>query len=282
MSDLKIAEFRERAEVGLDIPDLAEIERRGDALRRRRVAAAAGGLALVLLAGAGIANLATDVDDAAPEPAAPPSPAPSSSWDDDLRLRIDQGEEVLLPGRSKVVFDEVTASFDVPGENWEWWRSGMGLRPNATAVDHYAATVFFLPEATARLQPCSDKRVEPLGNDPDDLDGNVEPLLDLAHSTVLQRPRVVAALGGTAVHLRLQTNGSCPAGWGIPLQLTGTVNGSTVEPGWSGRRVLDLWHVVGDGPEPASLLVASWQLAGTAEHRDEHQALLDSIQVDVD
>ena len=36
MSDLKITQFRERAERGLDIPDLAVIARRGRALRRNK------------------------------------------------------------------------------------------------------------------------------------------------------------------------------------------------------------------------------------------------------
>jgi hypothetical protein len=282
MSDLKISEFRERAEGAIDIPDLAVIERRGDSLRRRRVAAAAGGLALVLLAGAGIANLATGDGDAALDPAAPPSPTTDTSWDDGLRTTLDHSEDLLLRGRSEVAYEGVTVTFDVPGKNWEWWRTGMGLRRNTATVDNYGASVFFLPDATARLQPCSDERAEPLGHDPDDLDGNVAPLLALAHSTVLQRPRVVAAFGGTAVHLRLLTDGNCPGDGDVPYQLGGVVNGSPVHAGWPGQRVLDLWHVVVDGPAPASLLVASWELDGTAEHRDQHQALLDSIQVDVD
>ena len=62
MSDLMIHEFRERAERGLDVPDVAEIQRRGRALRRRRAAAVVGGLALVLLTG-GVAGLTSDRTD---------------------------------------------------------------------------------------------------------------------------------------------------------------------------------------------------------------------------
>lgn len=280
MSDLKITEFRERAESGLDIPDLADIERKGRALRRRRFATAAGGLALVLVAGVGVARIATDVDDAAIDPATPPSPTPSSSWDKGVRTSVDRGEEVLLAGPSEVVYDGVRVRFDVPGENWEWWDAGLGLRRAANDPNQYAAAVFFLPDARARLQPCSADRVQALGANPDELIANVAPLLDLAHSTVLQAPRVITAFGGAAVHVRLQTNGGCPEGGDGTAQLRGVVNGSATDVGWPGQHVLDVWHVVVPGPEPASMLVASWDLDNTSGNHDQQRALLDSLRID--
>jgi hypothetical protein len=281
MSDLKLTEFRERAESGVDIPDLAVIERKGRALRRRRLATAAGGVALVLVAGFGVARIATDVGDAALDPATPPSPTPSTSWDEGVRTSVDRGEDVLLPGPSEVVYDGVAVRFDVPGENWEWWDAGLGLRRTADAPDEYAAAVFFLRDASARLKPCSADRVQALGANPDELIANVTPLIDLAHTTVLQGPRVITAFGGTAVHVRLQTNGACPEGGDRPPQLRGVVNGSATDIGWPGRHVLDVWHVVVPGPEPASMLVASWDLDGTTENHDQQRALLDSLRIDV-
>jgi len=281
MSDLKITEFRECAERGLDIPDLTAIERRGRDLRHRRVAAAAGGLALVLGAGLGIVSFAVDGGNAALDPATPPSPTPSTSWDDGVRTSLDRGEDVLLPGPSEVIYDGVAVRFDVPGERWEWWGPGMGLRRSADKVDDYGAAIFFLPDASARLQPCSDDRAQALGADPDELIANVAPLLDLAHATVLQGPRVRTAFGGDAVHLRLQTNGTCLGGGDRPGQLRGVINGSDADPGWEGQHVLDVWHVVVPGPEPASMLVASWDLDGTTKHHDQQQALLDSLRIDV-
>lgn len=281
MSDLKIIEFRERAERGLDIPDLAVIERQGRALRQRRFAAAAGGLALVLGAGLGIASIATDDRDAALDPATRPLSTPSTALDDGVRTSVDRGEDVLLPGPSEVIYDGVEVRFDVPGKNWEWWGAGTGLRRTADDPDEYGAAVFFLPDASARLQPCRDDRAQALGADPDDLIANVAPLLDLAHATVLQGPRVVTAFGGAAVHLRLQTNDICPEGGDRPAQLRGLVAFSPVDPGWPGQHVLDVWHVVVPGPQPASMLVASWDLDGTNEHHDQQQALLDSLRIDV-
>ena len=281
MSDLKIIEFLERAERGLDIPDLAVIERQGRALRQRRFTAVAGGLALVLATGLGVASIATDDGDAALHPATPPSPTSDTSWEHGVRTSSDRGEAVLLPGPSEVINDGVAVRFDVPGKNWEWWGRGMGLRRTADDPEEYAAAVFFLPDASARLQPCRDGRAQALGADPDDLIANVAPLLDLAHATVLQGPRVVTAFGGAAVHLRLQTNGTCPEGGGRPAQLRGVVHFSPVDPGWPGQHVLDVWHVVVPGPQPASMLVASWDLDGTSEHHDQQQALLDSLRIDV-
>lgn len=281
MSDLKIAEFRERAEHGLDFPDLALIERRGRALHRRRVATVAGALALVVLAGGGIARLATDGTDAAPGPVAPPTSTPTTTTDQaGVHKTVDHlGEDVLLPGPSHVVYDGISVRFDVPGAGWEWWDYGTGLRRSADERDDYGAAVFFMREASARLEPCSDNRVEQLGSDPDRLVANVDPLLHLAHATVLQGPRVVTAFGGPAVHLRLETNGGCPDSGLTPAQLRGADD--TGGPGFGGRHVLDVWNVVVPGPEPASMLVASWALDGTDQHQASRQALLDSLRIGV-
>jgi hypothetical protein len=279
MSDLRLIEFRERAEGGLDVPELAEIERRGRALRRRRLAAGVGGLALVLLAGAGIARMGTEPGDAAPDPAAPPSPAPSTSFDHGVRTTVDLAEEVLLPGRSEARYDGLAMSFDVTGRSWEWWDGGVGLRRSAVEPDEYAAAVFFLPQPSARLRPCYEDRAQPLGADPERLVANAAPLLDLAHATVIQEPRVVSAFGGTAVHLRVRTDGACPAGAALPVQLRGVVGGAPFDSAWPGRHEVDLWHVVVPGADPTSLLVASWDMDGTAVQREQQRVLLDSLRI---
>lgn len=282
MSDLKINEFRERAERGLGIPDLAVIERQGRALRRRRVAAAAGGLAVVLVAGLGITGTATNGPDTAPAPVAPSSPTPTTTSRDEVRNTLSHGESVLLPGPATVTYDGVTVRFDVPGDDWEWWDVGMGLRRTGDDPDDYGAAVFFLRDASARLGPCSDDRAQALGADPDQPIANVAPLLDLAHATVLQEPRVVTAFGGTAVHLQLQTKGSCPEDGDLPAQLRGMLDGEAAEPGWGGSHRLDVWHVVVPGPEPAPMLVASWDLDGTSQHHAQRQALLDSLRIEAE
>jgi hypothetical protein len=280
MSDLKIHEFRERAERGVDVPDFADIGRRGQALRHRRLASAAGALAIVLLAGAGVARVATDSTDAAPGPAKPPSPAPSSTWDTGVRTTARLGEDVLSRGPSEVSYGPATVRFDARSVNWEWWGAGVGLRRTAHSADQYAATIFFLQDPRVRLRPCTRPRVKALGSDPDRLVANVAPLLDVAHTTVLQGPRVVEAFGGTAVHLRLQTDDACSESGEGPSQLGGVDNGSAVNPAWPGRHVLDLWHVVATGASPASMLVASWDLNGTSKHHAQQAALLDSMRID--
>jgi len=279
MSELKIAEFRERAEQGLGFPDLDGIERRGRALHRRRVATAVGALALVVLAGGGLSRITADGTDASPLPAGRPSPTATAAERFAVHTTVDRGEEVLLPGPSTVTYDGIAVHFDVTGEDWEWWDSGMGLRRSAEQPDDYGAAVFFLRDASVRLQPCRDGLAQALGSDPDRLVANVAPLLDLAHATVVQGPRVVDVFGGSAVHLQLQTDGSCPEGGGLPVQLRGVSDGSSIDPGFGGTAVLDVWHVVVPGPEPASMLVASWDLDGTSQHRALQQALLDSLRI---
>jgi hypothetical protein len=280
MSDLKIHEFRQRAQSGLDVPDLSLIERRGRALRHRRAATATAALALALVAGIGITNTVTDDAATGRGPVAPPSPAPTPAWDAGVRTSVDQGEEVLLPGPSEVTYDGVTVRFDVPGEHWEWWGPGTGLRRAVDEADEYGAAVFFLRDAEVRLRPCRAVRTQSLGTDPDRLLSNVAPLLDLAHGRVLEEPRVVTAFGGTAVHLQLQTEGTCAEGGDLPIQLRGTYQGSATDIGWPERYELDLWHVLAPGDVPESMLVVAWDLDGTPQHGAERRALLDSIRID--
>ena len=279
MSEVKIAEFRERAEHGLDWPELARIEQRGRARRHRKVAAALGGLALVVVAGAGVVDRVTDTSaDSAPTPAGSTSPDPTPTAQPGIRTTVDRGEDVLLPGRSKADYDGVEVALDAPSRTWEWWGSGVGLRRGADP-DNYAGAVFFLPDASVRVQACAAQRVQPLGADPDNLVANVAPLLDLARSRVLQPPSVVTAFGTTAVHARLETDGFCPDHLDLPLQLRGVVGGHYVDPGFERQSTLDVWHVVVPGTGPRTVTVVSWDLGGTSAQRLEQRALLGSLRI---
>jgi hypothetical protein len=279
MSELKIEQFRERAERGLDLPDLAELDRRGRRLRRRRTATAVGALALAVVAGFGIAASTGGRDDASPTPAKSPSPTRTTTWYDSLRMKDSLGEGVLLAGPQKLSYDGLSLTFDAPSDHWEWFESGMGLRWNGYMRDEYGAAVFFFPDVGLRLAPCSSRRFAALGADPSRLVANVAPLRRLARARVLQAPRVVRAFGTTAVHLRLETDGGCPTASGIPYQLRSVVGGVEIAPGWGGKATLDLWHVLTPGPGPASMLVASWDLDPEGHHRAEAQALLDSVRI---
>lgn len=280
MSDLMVHEFRDRAERGLDVPDVAEIQRRGRALRRQRAATAVGSLALVLAAAGGVTGLATGGGDQDSMPASPPEPSPSGTWDSEVRLSYDGGEEVLEPGTSQARYGNAMVRFTVPSQQWEWWDVGMGLRRSDADPNFYHAGVFFLPQATVRLAPCDASRSEALGTDSSRLTDNVAPLLGMAGSSVRQEPRVVTAFGTTAVHLQLETTAGCEQYGRDPSQLRGVLNGNISDPGWSGRNTLDLWHVVVPGETPRSLLVASWDLDRSAEGEAEVRALLDSLEIE--
>jgi hypothetical protein len=47
----------------------------------------------------------------------------------------------LLPGLSTATYDGVAVHFDVPGEDWEWWQSGMGLRRTSDNPDDHGAAL---------------------------------------------------------------------------------------------------------------------------------------------
>ena len=276
MSDLRITEFRERAERGVEMPDLGLIEERGRALRRRRAAGAVGTLALAVVAGAGVAAGVRDKKDASPPPA-DPAPALDDSWDDQVRKMSDgTGEELLRPGRSVARYDGVEVAFEVRSDQWEWGHTGAGLRIDGNR-DRYATTVFWLSRPSARLGTCDGSRVEPLGTDPADLVGNVAPLRDLVASTVVRQPRVVDAFGTRAVHLQLRAGTGCTAEGPLPDQLRGMVNGETFDPGWEGPHLVDAWHVVvGEGD---SVLVVAWRLGGSRADAGERRALGGSIRI---
>ena len=100
------------------------------------------------------------------------------------------------PSRCASTFQGRTGS----GGERGWACGGLPTIPTSTPRRSSSCS-----DPSARLKPCSADRVQALGADPDELIANVAPLLDLAHATVLQGPRVVTAFGGAAVHLRLQT-----------------------------------------------------------------------------
>ena len=77
MSDLKLRGFAVRAEERMPLPDFAELERRGRALRRRRLAAATGAAVACVLAVAGVVVLRDDSPKAV-EPVRPPDDAPGA------------------------------------------------------------------------------------------------------------------------------------------------------------------------------------------------------------
>lgn len=284
MSDLRIADFRERAERGIAAPDLATLERRGRVLRQRRVTAVAGGLALTLAVGFGATRVLAPEEGAAPGPSTPPSATPTSALATGNLARVDDGrdEVVLAVGPAFLAVGRATVRFDVPVDNWEWWGSGMGLRSSSDTPDSYSSAIFFLQSPSARVEPCRADRGRALGNDPERLIANVAPLLEVPRTTVLESPRVVSAFGGLAVHLRIRSDGSCREDGQAPAQFRGVTNGEYVEPGWSGTRVTDLWHVVIPGPQASSILVAAWDLGATSTELGHRQALLDSLVIEQD
>lgn len=213
-------------------------------------------------------------------PAGPADPAPRVTWESGVNTTWRGGEEVLQPGPSEARYGRAIVRFTVPDQGWEWWDIGVGMRMSDARPNEYHAAIFFLPDATVRLAPCAASRSQALGTDSDRLIDNVAPLVGMAKSSVLREPRVVTAFGTTAVHLQLETVVGCAQYGGDPAQLRGMLNGVASGPGWGGRNVLDLWHVVVPGEKPQSMLVASWNFDRSDEPNPEVTALLDSIEIE--
>lgn len=276
MSELKIREFRARATLGVHLPDLAVLERRGRALRRRRAVAALGGAAVVLAAGAGLVTLSAN----APAPTVPEGPAALLSGAPSPGVLTTQvaGDPMVLPGHAELALGDFTYSFEVTGRRWELWDVGVVLRTGAEPDRHSAALVF-VPDPSVRLDPCRTGRWTTLGSDPDDRVGNVAPLLHLAHSRVQERPRVVSAFGETAVHLRVQAAGPCAYYGEAPAQLRGRRGVSFFDRSFEGWHTLDLWHLLVE-PDKPGLLVAVWDLDRDGTHPGPVRSLLESLRVE--
>ena len=199
MSDQRITEFRERAEVGVPLPDPNLLLERGRALRRRRqlvpvVAVAAAVLVLGVFSVRG-GDARTDPLPPADQVTESPDSAPPLLAGDGLKVPQTYGMDRL--GDS-----HVDLLVDLTGENWEAWNGGAWMTsPQGTVswgIDTYVGTTIDQcrpgQHATTRAGAISH--------------------LSRMPGTVTQAPRPASRLGmsGTHMQVRIPVNPDCPSG----------------------------------------------------------------------
>lgn len=200
MSDQKITEFRERAEVGVPLPDPNLLLERGRALRRRRqlvpVVAVAAGAVLVF------AVFSMRGGDARTDPL-PPADQVTESPDSGPPLLAGDGlKEPQTYGMDRLGDSHVDLLVDLTGEKWRAWNGGAWMTsPQGTVswgLDTYVGTT---------IDPCRP------GQHATTRAGAISHLSRIPGS-VTQAPRPASRLGMTGAHMqvRIPVNPDCPSG----------------------------------------------------------------------
>ena len=251
MSEQRVKDFAEVAEQRVPVPDLADLTSRGRDLRRVRRAAAAGALALAVVAGGVLATVTrNDRTDAPVVDRTPPSADAQ-----ELSTRSLQ-DAALVGGREYVVrpwqltsTDDIEARFRVPGHHWVWREDGAirALNPGgafpSTPREPYArlgvATPDRVPATGCELQV---PEWTPLEKTPI---AAARQIAGIPSVVVEQQARSTRVFGHPAAHLRMSVPRLCPEYGDVIVWGQASVIGSgTVDyPG----QVMDVWVVDVDG-----------------------------------
>lgn len=282
MSEQRLKDFAEAAEQRVPVPDLVDLTSRGQDLRRIRMAAAAGALALVTVAGGVLASVTHD--DRSEAPVVDRAPLPSMRAQEPGPRSL--GDAALVVDREYVVHpwqmaspDDVEARFRVPGRHWVWREDG-AVRPQTpghvfpSPPEPYARVGVSAPDSV----PASGCELEvarwtPLADTPIAAARQIAQVPDVV---LEQRARPTRVLGHQAAHVRLSVPRLCPvhddvAVWGqSSTSFTDMVS-------FAGQ-VLDVWVVDVDG----LLVVVHTEVSpGLPESIvDETRALFGSLTLD--
>ena len=270
MSEEKIAQFREHAEQRVPLPDFDALERRGTALRRRRITGVATAAAVVV-ASLGAAAVQLSGSDQAAQ-------LPSQQIEDDVDAAFIPKE--VLP-KGVMAYDEfglttgATARVEVtpPAKGWTVHIGGPQRGVHA-GDDGKAWTGLLWYEVTGVYKkPCGDKPVDAPVAAP--ITDSLQPLLDMPYTTeVVQQPEPATLGGREAQHARLVLK-ACNGDPSNPLA-TGGDSGPL-----PGEAAFDIWLV----PLPeagTAMVVFDPSDEGSAKFRREWQQVLDSLRISVE
>lgn len=253
MSEQQLLGFRDRAVQLVELPDLADLESRGAALRRRRQGWTAVVAAAVLAA---VAWASVSVS----QPRADQTPAEhddtlagaESYYGFDSRPLLDPGSYYW---RVSPYLDHATAVVTLP-RGWHAWRLGPnrwfrmdGPHDKVGYAGLLATEVYDVVHRAC--QPGTDgmRRVGPTSAD------LVDALVDMPRQQLVDGPRTVEKFGQTATFLRLRAGDvRCPLTEGF-LMMSDTGIGQVIPTAGSGT-FMDLW-VVDVRPRPV-LVAATW------------------------
>lgn len=284
MSEQQLKDFAETAERRVPVPDLADLTSRGRDLRRMRMAAVAGALALVVAIGGGVFSSITR-DDRSTRPAEDPVPTPAF---EELSARPAQ-HLALVSGKRYAVrpwnLDEhgVRARFTGPGRGWVWRGDGALKMRAGTYGDlprrPYAGVAVMtsdrvpVRQCSAASPPRQDLAEDPLTA--------ARQIAVIPGTRLLGRPRATGLSGWPAARLRLEVPRLCPEWndiilWGVTkAEFGGQLGIATVlYPG----QVLEVWVVDVDG---ARVIVYSELSPGLPQRiREETRVLLESVDLE--
>ena len=229
MSDQKIAEFRERAELAVTPPDPDLLLQRGRALRRRRQIVPAAAVAACAAIGLGLVTGLVGDTTSSPEPTSPSSP--------EMRLLDDRSYLIPLPsgeyglgGLAPGGRPEATVELDDAG--WHGVTNGAVLSDAGGTVswgidDHAAIRVDRCHPANSNLPPTLSRPQV------------VDRVSRVRDTRVTSAPRPATALGlrGTRLQVSIPINLECKWGTNYGGALMAIWNG----PSAAQRVTVDVW-----------------------------------------
>jgi hypothetical protein len=276
MSELKLREFADTAERLVELPDLADLERRGRSLQvRRRVAVVAAAVALAVLGGL----LARSITPKAIEPVHPVKPeiGQSQPYPGNQMRTLEPGTYELHPSS---VSSEPTALVTLPRgwNDWEGPNRFNGHRPGDPTIGRYnepalTRATWYVGVLVVKLVAVANRVCErPLS--PDDFvhtyDEIVAAMTHLPGYRITEGPTRLEAFGRPATHLRYRQTGtrqSCPDD---TTMMTAT-NG-----GIGGEENMDVWVVDVEGV-PLTVF-KSWNGDVPARIAAELDAVVESVE----
>ena len=260
MHEQLIREFAERAEAGVRLPDLNELQDRGRRRRRNNLASAVVA-AVFAVAATGVGILVTTAGD---DGRSAPPPAETPGADLDVLVpekQVAAGREYTHPvfgqdyAHTVAEGQQIVAQFTVVGQDWHWLKDSLGklspdADPDAEEYQPYAEVRMSLADRVpvdqcrAGTPEWEDAAGTPLGFS--------QQIAAIPLLRVLDEPTATELSGYPAAHVRLEVTRLCPRYrdmilWSIfPMSSTGPG-----EPGvgavYMAGQVVDLWIVDVDG-----------------------------------
>ncbi|MET1058761.1 MAG: hypothetical protein ABWX84_04160 [Nocardioides sp.] len=283
MSEQHLKDFAETAERRVPVPDLADLTSRGRDLRRIRMAAVAGALALVVTIGGVFSSVTRD--DRSTVPAEDPVPTPAF---EELSARPAEHPR-LVPGKQYAVRPwnldgyGVSARFIAPARGWVWRGDGALKMPSGTYGDlprrPYAGVAVMTADRVP-VRQCSE--VNPPRQDlAEDPLAAARQIAEIPGTRAIGSARATELSGWPAAYVRLEVPKLCPKWndvilWGVTKAMFGGQPGiaTVIYPG----QVLEVWVVDVDG---AWVIVYSELSPGLPEGiRAETRVLLDSVELE--
>lgn len=238
MSERLLTEFRERAVLLVPVPDFDELQRRGTARRRVRLAAGAALLASVLAIGGTVATTIDDEQAIEPAQIGPtqmdPPPRSAEACDlvvnagaygsvpsgCELPAQVDQwryvepGRYFVRPFKTDLRPDragDLEAWFSISGDYWYWWGGGVGkARPSGGPEWAPYIRVGVTPIIGVHKQRCQGAAPDPVQAIPASVISVAENLVASPRITVLESPSSVQKFGYDAAHVQFTVTERCP------------------------------------------------------------------------